>query len=73
MPKPSNGFILGAQRIFAGNHGKASRSASADRNSNGSWWVGVPRDQWGAKCAEVFPEVADSREGQKPARMNFSR
>ncbi len=64
-PKQSNGFILGNQHLFAGNN-RAKRAAVTD--TRGSWWIGVSRDEWGAKCAEVFPDLSATKEGQRAFR-----
>lgn len=62
--KARAGFLLGNQAIFA----RARGARPKEINKHGSWWVGVSREEWGAKCAEVFPDLVNSKEGQKPFR-----
>lgn len=65
-PKTNGAFIMNMQRHAA--NAMEGKRKSKEVNKHGSWWVGVDRDKWGEKCAEVFPDLANSKEGQKPFR-----
>ena len=71
MPRASSkvktGFVLGMQ-AHAARCVEGKRREKAKPRTLESWWIGVPREAWAAKCAEVFPEIAASKEGQRAFR-----
>lgn len=68
-----NGFLLGNQKLLARTAMREERQKRAPKTQRGSWWVGVPAEKFSDACKQAFPDMAESKEGQRPAMMNFSR
>lgn len=64
-----NGFILGNQKALARKAlGEERQKREPNKPPRGSWWVGLDREQFAKRSAEVFPDIQGSVEGQKNLR-----
>lgn len=78
MPRPKsthmNGFLLGNQADLARAALKQEKQKREPKPDRGSWWATpMTHAEFSTKCAEVFRDMADSREGRKPPMMNFAK